>query len=208
MGCCGCGNKCALWSRIFLFLFLAGGIALSIMCIWSCSFLDSGFLDRQQQGIGLYRSYNEEGTCVVYPDDFPFTNSDQTARICGLIAPIIAAGAGLLGLIQFLFCNICCDRCIISCFFTCAQIAQALTFFMFNGTFCTAGLGCKLSYGSYYSIGAWGAYFVASVLLCFSPKPDPLCCNKKDAEAERMQEEYTTPVIEPDEDGLHQAVPE
>ena len=85
------------------------------------------------------------------------------------------------------------------------QIAQALTFFMFNGSFCTVGLGCSLSFGSYYSMGAWGSYFVASVILCFSPKPDPICCKKEDNDGE-MQEEY--PVIEPDEDGYHKAVVE
>jgi len=200
-----CGQRCSLCSRFFLFLFLGGGIALSIMCIWSCSFLDSGVLGASQSGVGLYRYVDDTGTCVVYSDDFPFTNSDQTARVCGLIAPIIAAGAGLLGLIQLFCCNLCCDRCFISCFFTSAQIAQALTFFMFNGTFCTVGFGCSLSLGSYYSIGAWGSYFLASVILCFSPKPDPLCCKKKD---EEMQQEYTSPVIEPDEDGLHRAVAE
>ena len=87
------------------------------------------------------------------------------------------------------------------------QIAQALTFFMFNGSFCTVGLGCSLSFGSYYSMGAWGSYFVASVILCFSPKPDPLCCKKEDDGGE-MQQEYTSPVIEPDEDGYHKAVVE
>lgn len=57
-------------------------------------------------------------------------------------------------------------------------------------------------------MGAWAAYFVAGLILCFSPKPDPICFNKKDEEGERIQEEYTTPVIEPDEEGLHQAVTE
>lgn len=115
-----CGQRCSLCSRLFLFLFLSGGIALSIMCIWSCSFLDSGVIGARQSGVGLYRYVDDTGTCVVYSDGFPFTNSDQTARVCGLIAPIIAAGAGLLALIQLLCCNICCDRCFISCFFTSA----------------------------------------------------------------------------------------
>ena len=115
-----CGQRCSLCSRFLLFLFLSGGIALSIMCIWSCSFLDSGVIGARQSGVGLYRYVDDTGTCVVYSDDFPFTNSDQTARVCGLIAPIIAAGAGLLALIQLLCCNICCDRCFISCFFTSA----------------------------------------------------------------------------------------
>ena len=115
-----CGQRCSLCSRFFMFLFLFGGIALSIMTIWSCSFLDSGVLGARQSGVGLYRYVDEVGTCVVYPDDFSFTMSDQTARVCGLIAPIIAAGAGLLGMIQLFCCNICCDRCFISCFFTSA----------------------------------------------------------------------------------------
>lgn len=76
---------------------------------------------------------------------------------------------------------------------------------MFNGAFCTVGFGCSLSYGSYYSMGAWGSYFLASVILCFSPKPDPLCCKKNEATEEEM---FTSPVIEPDEDGLHTAVAE
>ena len=46
---------------------------------------------------------------------------------------------------------------------------------------------------------------MASVILCFSPKPDPICCKKEDDDAE-MQEE--SPVIEPDEDGYHKAVVE
>lgn len=115
-----CGQRCSLCSRFLLFLFLSGGIALSIMCIWSCSFLDSGVIGGRQSGVGLYRYVDDTGTCVVYSDGFPFTNSDQAARVCGLIAPIIAAGAGLLALIQLLCCNICCDRCFISCFFTSA----------------------------------------------------------------------------------------
>ena len=174
------------------------------MSIWSCSFLDSTTPGGETIGAGLFRYNNQDEQCVVYSDDFQFTNSDQTARVCGLIAPIIAAGAGLLGLIQLLCCNICCSRCFISTFFTCAQIAQALTFFFFNGFFCEGEITCALSYGGYYSIGAWGAYFLASVILCLSPKPDPICCNKKDKEAERIQDEFTTPspVIEPDDDGF------
>jgi len=115
-----CGQRWSLCSRFFLFLFLSGGIALSVMTIWSCSFLDSGVLGARQTGVGLYRYFDDAGKCVVYADEFPFTKSDQTARVCGLIAPIIAAGAGMLCMIQLFCCNICCDRCFISCFFTCA----------------------------------------------------------------------------------------
>jgi len=56
-------------------------------------------------------------------------------------------------------------------------------------------------------MGAWGSYLVASFILCCSPKPDPLCFKKKDNE-EESQPEYSSPAVEPDEDGFHAAVTE
>lgn len=167
-----------------MFFFTVAGIVFSFLTMLSCEFI----VAKSGRTFGIYQGQisNRTAECVSYSDipDFEPNGSHQTAWICAAVAALCGFIALVLGVIQLLFCNVCCARCCISIPYTAAQICQLLTFLLFNTQVCTLGsLSCDLGLGGIYSIVAWACYFVASIIMCFTPSPDPLLCKKKNGKS-------------------------
>lgn len=182
-----CCNSCGVCCKVIMFFFTVCGIVFSFIAGTSCEFFATKF--GEVRTFGIYEGQapggdvNGEFQCVRYKEisDYEPAGPHQTAWICAAVAPLCGFIALVAGLIQFFFCNVCCAKCCISIPFTAAQICQLLTFFMFDNQFCSiGGLGCELGNGGIYSIVAWACYFIASILLCFTPTPEPVCCKKDD----------------------------
>jgi hypothetical protein len=131
--------------------------------------------------IGLFE-WDAPGSnsCAEWDSDL-LGQSLTTARASITLAIIFAFIAGFLVLFEMIFLRICCSRLVESTAFFLAQAFTWLVYVVYGSTYCTTG-DCDMGSGAYYNMVAGILYFIASLLMCCTPKPEPLirgCCKKK-----------------------------
>jgi hypothetical protein len=186
MGCCdACGNV----ARIAVLGLTAAGIVLQSWAAADCKFLtytaDGGTLS---SGFGLFRSPIPESNgnsndCQDYSDEFVRNDSMlYAAQIMIVLAACFAFCAGCLVAFEWLLCKIPCAGCIESLGYTLAKICTSLTYLVYGSDFCLGewNFSCGFGPGATYNVIAMACYVGASVVLCCSPKPDPICKQIRD----------------------------
>jgi hypothetical protein len=227
MACCKKEDKgqCGVIGRSFFYICGFIGLAFSLLVIFSCRFLSYStipgtvpstlpppFTLSEQANVGLFRwdstdEQLEDTGCVYYTNNEidNFDSAFRTAQIVGYVSVICVAIALLLSTIEFVCCRFCCSKFFLSFFMICAMVTQSLTFAIWTtDSMCTAGRTCEMRIGSFFSIIAACFYFVASVIVCTTPKPTPwikrikaedddtgclVCCTKKQQAKEQDPEE-------------------
>ena len=179
------------------------GVVFSIMTALSCEFIQGRSLsfskhDKYGVFLGLEGEAAANGdNCSLWDGDT--TSLDEAIRTCAVLAPIVATCALSITLFQMICCNICCSDIITSFALTASAIIQALTFLMYQTDYCTAGnLSCKLGRGGKYSIVASTFYFFCGVMICFSPKSEPLMQREKKDDKNNPPEQASQPPDPPD----------
>ena len=157
------------------------GVLFSVMTALSCEFVKGRTLTGGRgfkAGVFLVIDDDDSGSCSQWDGS---DGLDEFIRTCAVIAPIVAACALSITLFQMVCCNICCSDIITSFALTASAIMQGLTFLMYQTDACTGGsLTCTMGKGAKYSIVAASFYFFCAVLICVSPKSEPLMRRKKD----------------------------
>lgn len=174
------------------------------MAIGSCEFLKFQVAGFDVNGtVGIFRVSVNNGTVPTTEEctEYYYGNVTDpyvlTAKIASVIGIIGAGAVFLMVLFEVLICRVCCARLFESLAWMCAQIGTALAFTMYNSEVCrTAGSTCSMGEGTIFNIAAWGAYFVAGLLTCCTPKPKPLlarCCKRKEPEEDNSP---SSPVVQ------------
>lgn len=142
---------------------------------------------------GLYRfpDPTRSDQCMTYPDSQTYDRAERAARAGAAIAPMCCAAVVFFLLFECLFCNIPCMKWFLALLLLTALICQGLTYLILGSTsFCNVNTikdfyfelrdqnPCTVASGGIYSAFALLAYFVALVILCVSPKPEPVFCSK------------------------------
>jgi hypothetical protein len=183
MGFCdSCGNV----ARLIILGLTAAGICFQSWAAADCKFLtyttssSSNNGQPVSSGFGLFRvvAASESDSCVAYPDgidkDDPML---YAAQIMIVAAACFAFCSGCLVAFEWLLCKIPCAGCLESLGYTAAKICSSLVYLAFGSDFCVGGgnFSCGFGPGASYNVAALACYFGASIVLCCSPKPDPIC---------------------------------
>lgn len=193
-----CCDTYSILCRILSSAWLIAGIVFSCLAVVSCSFLSrNGALT-----FGLFSSGTANGECydIDYADGLSQHGWLHTwAAVCGIIAPILGACVFILTVFD-LCCTYCCSSTLKSFILSGAELSQGMTFVFFASDACVQSQsgqgiqlnandenymweGCQLEQGGIYSIIAFCCFFLAGCWFCFSPKPDPIFCQKDDEDA-------------------------
>mmetsp|Transcript_14571 Transcript_14571/g.22188 ORF Transcript_14571/g.22188 Transcript_14571/m.22188 type:complete len:140 (+) Transcript_14571:41-460(+) len=133
---CGLSQAWAVCCRWLVLLITICGIVLSLLAGSSCYFMQ--FLDENGNinGSGMFRYKAPGESCQKYDENRVYDGAENTARFGAVAAPLAAAGALTLILIEFACCRFPCSRVLMSLLYVAAFTSQALTFLLFfSGTY-------------------------------------------------------------------------
>jgi len=119
-------------NSITVIIFTAAALAFSIVAVQSCDFVEFSSDTLGSGEAGLFHYMDESGNCVKYRDDIPLSQTDTAARSCGALAAIFGLVALVLVVFEFLFCKLCCARCLESTIYAAAYVSQGCTFLVKN----------------------------------------------------------------------------
>lgn len=173
-------------------------LGLQWMNLYSCDFFHfSGTTD----SIGIwYESINAGMQCDL-DEPYPAVGGlISGARSAMILSMLFGLGAGVLVLIEWVFCEVCCAGCIEKLAFVGAWACGFGVYMFFGIEECgnlkddigddtiansigsgivpdgiPTGSQCEWGQGATYNLMACIAYLGCGVLLCFAPKPTPLC---------------------------------
>jgi hypothetical protein len=150
--------------------------------------LPEPFFDALEAKLGFFRYAIGDGTCDYYDYYTSCYNCDQfNTAVIWQVAMYSSVVSAVFLFLAFFFASVeyCCveyfsSRFWISLFFILASVAQGLTFLSVQTEgLCTGGRECQLEIGGILSIVAAVLYFICAVLVCVTPKPEPLCKNER-----------------------------
>lgn len=171
---------------------------MQFLNLYSCDFFE--FVDTGES-IGIW--YESAGAeCYL---DEPYPASEDTlisgARSAAILSMLCGFVAGVLVLIEWVCCEICCAGCVEGLAFCGAWACGLAVYAIYGIEACgnlkddlaegddavtnvgsgilpdgiPTGSNCEWGPGATYNLLACIAYFGCGVLLCFAPSPKPLC---------------------------------
>ena len=189
--------------RLFVLAALAGGIVLQIFTVTECNFMGYSNANKQLGTSGIFlwqpagstecqkRIATEDiPTSISATEDFMSNstgienlyNSDQgdvytKVSQASIIISIILAGFAMFFLFfECMFTNHCCCGVFRWLSLAGAKIFAGLTFIIYASDVCRLdGYDCTWSKGSTFNIIALALYILASIMVCCTPKGQPIC---------------------------------
>lgn len=174
MGFCdSCGNV----ARLIILGLTAAGIVLQSWAAYDCEFLK--FNANGSSGtLGLFRWYLPDANMATCTDaDYEDTKDPMltAARAMCVMAICFAFCGGALVAFEWLLCKIPCAGCVEGLMYSGAKMCTCLVYLAYGSTLCIdANFSCTFGQGASYNISALACYFAAGLVLCCSPKPDPI----------------------------------
>ncbi|KAL7553609.1 hypothetical protein ACHAWF_018651 [Thalassiosira exigua] len=169
------GNTCAVACRALLLLLLLYGLVLSSLVALSCQFISAKTHDDVAHGVGLRTFEAESGECVPHNDFVVehYNGMEDAARICGAVAPTLAALAALWAAVE------CCrslwgGKCVPLLLIIGAAVCQGSTFLLFRSElFCDNKDIARCDFGGagWRSLQACFVYAFSLALYYCGPTP-------------------------------------
>jgi len=116
------------------------------------------------------------GVRLKYPNGMEqFDSVFYNAQLGGILGPIFCGCAFLTGLVEYCCCLFKCSWLPTALFLYLAFMFQMFTIFLFlSDDFCKYDHECRLGWAGVGTILATIIYFVCQMLVCCTPRPDPL----------------------------------
>jgi hypothetical protein len=117
--------------------------------------------------------------CTDYADRAGLGTAFRTGQAGALMAVSFGLLAALLNVTELLCCRFVCAKVLACGALIVALVGQALTFVLYASDVClhrdNAVYACRFGSGCAWSIAALLCFLLSSLLVCPTPKPDPLC---------------------------------
>lgn len=127
-----------------------------------------------------------ESGCTLYDGQFGRapTGTLIASQICAVVAPCLAFLAVLVSIFDVLWCRFYGNFIAMTTLLLTAAAVQGGTFIIFaQPSFCyDADIDCGVGTATYFSAAAAFSFFLACILLCCSPRPEPLRSVDRDGE--------------------------
>ncbi|KAG7345180.1 hypothetical protein IV203_032711 [Nitzschia inconspicua] len=178
-------------------------LILQFLTVKSCDFLQVTNADETNAEIaslGVWFHGTQDGECVEGSYDAMDEELIVGARTALTWSLLFGAGALALVTFEWLCCNICCAGCITGFLFAGAWVMGSAVYMIYGISMCgsvddamdgadvvedlsdflpflqdvPSGTLCGWSEAATYNLVAIVLYFGCGILLCFTPKPDPL----------------------------------
>mmetsp|Transcript_3903 Transcript_3903/g.6529 ORF Transcript_3903/g.6529 Transcript_3903/m.6529 type:complete len:236 (+) Transcript_3903:159-866(+) len=133
-----------------------------------------GFADKA--GVFLYESQENE-TCEPYGRYLRFDPVLTGVGVAAILAPVFASLALIVQILDLTCCTTCCVENLITFGYFLAYVCQACTFSILGSNVCLTRY-CEVAVGGGFAIVAIILFFVVSVAICFTPRPEPCLCKK------------------------------
>jgi len=135
--------------------------------------------DVTSAAFGLFQWSPNMMGCTDYDDTSQLGTAFKTARVGG----VLASSAGILALfiatVEFICCRFVCARVLMCILLVIALIGQGLTFVLYASDIClhkgNVVYACDFGAACGWSVLATFCFLAASVFVCPTPKPQPLC---------------------------------
>lgn len=183
-------------------LVIVGGCAFALTMQWMMLYSCDMFNYRDStDSIGLWYETSNAGMDCNVDEPYPAEDSSlvAAARSSMVLSMLFGLGAGVMVLIEWIVCEICCAGCVQNLAFVAAWACGLGVYSLYGIKECgnlkdqlgddfigenaseivpdgiPTGSNCEWSRGATYNLMACIAYFGCGLLLCFAPKPKPLC---------------------------------
>jgi hypothetical protein len=158
-------------------------ITFQIIAMAHCEYLTyKKFGSKGTIGIFRWQPAGEDDECKTWNDSQRGT-SLQTSQFCMVVSVICALFSLFFVVAEWMCIRCCCSTLFTSLGLGLAVVFGGLTYVMYGSSFCLSGFDCSFGTGATLNLVSMILYFVASILLCVTPKPEPCiyqCCKKDD----------------------------
>jgi len=199
MVCC-----CNTIANVFRLVIVSGcvfALFMQWLNLYSCDFF--AFSDGTMESTGIWYESSNGGTECY--DEEPFSSESglvSGARSAAILSMLCGFVGGILVLIEWICCEICCAGCVEGLAFVGAWSCGLAVYSIYGIDDCgnlkddlgdngddilvdvgagvlpegiPTGSNCEWGPGATYNLLACIAYFGCGILLCFAPSPKPLC---------------------------------